>query len=177
MKAALHYMAAIAFIVINSSSCNADERAAKSHSPLMRGLVCSPTDIRPADTIKVELPANHGTDLAIVNPRKEYFFISFKSSGGPSALKPIIPAQEFAGMRELKLNVSTATGIPWTGESVAPKNIFTISGTYTIMVAPSLETEDPELDGWCKLEFKDIKTPGSPSDIRISDNLSSSSSN
>jgi hypothetical protein len=125
----------------------------KPDAPRQYGIQCTPLDLHSESTLQIKLPDAHGGNLAIISPAGVYFFIAFDQPNQSSNLTPSIPAAAFEKMRVLEFGVASAQGIPWSKGSVKAVPIFTVPGTYRLVVSPALETEDPELDGWCDLKF------------------------
>lgn len=116
---------------------------------------CSAKKVRLTDTLTIQLPAKHGAELAIVDPDDKYWFIAFPQSDPKSKLKPLIPEAAFQKTSAISHKVSDFRGVLWESdqESYEPKKIFSQPGKYTVKLAATLETEDPELDGQCVLEY------------------------
>jgi hypothetical protein len=132
----------------------APSSAPASPQPQSENMLCTPVTVHTKDELQIDLPQNHGGDMAIVSPSGEYFFLAFASEDPASKVTPIIPSATFKEMKRVQLKVSEAKGISWSEESPAPKGIFTKTGVYRILVSDALETEDPVLDGWCNIRFE-----------------------
>ena len=139
-----------------SSETNSPTSAAKVGTEEIQQhvMICSPKALEINSILRVQLPAEHGTDLAIVNPDGEYFFLAFSEDARPSNLKPVIPESTYRALSVVNLNVETAVGVPWGKNTVVPEKIFVQPGRYSVFSSKSLETEDPVLDGWCKVDLK-----------------------
>lgn len=145
MKTLNFYATLILLVPIYSSSAEKAEE-----------FKCSAAKIRGNDTLTIDLPKNHGADLAIVDPNQNYWFIAFSQPNPKSDLKPIISEKEFQTTTKISKKVSEFKGVLWDrNKGFEAKNIFVKPGKYTVLLAPTLETEDPLIEGKCTLEFTD----------------------
>jgi hypothetical protein len=117
-------------------------------------MTCTPNPLRIGDVLKIGLPGGHGGDFAIVAPDGEYYFLAFSQPDPSSPLQPVIETEAFRAMTGTELHTGEARGIPWSVEgAVTAEPIFTGPGTYILLVSAALETEDPLLDGWCRVQI------------------------
>jgi hypothetical protein len=116
------------------------------------GLQCAPLKVNSNDVLHIVLPPSRGSDFAVVNPNGDYLFISFYQPDSHSPLQPVIPPSVFSGLKEIALGISSAKGVSTT--RAATEKIFDKPGKYKVLVSPTLETEDPVIDGWCEISFR-----------------------
>ena len=116
------------------------------------GMECAPRRAVSGDTVRIRFPAPHGHDFAVASPDGELYFIAFQQPDRSSAVQPLVPENRFATMTEFSVPLAEFKGIPWRTPGGA-RVIFRESGTYTLLVSPALETEDPLIEGWCKITF------------------------
>lgn len=125
---------------------------------------CSPERLRRGDTLTIELPAPHGGHLAVVNPRKKFFFLTSEEAGarGPdrkAGAEPLWGVDEFAKMSRLVLDTSRAKAVDWSrewpgGEGRA-EPIFSQAGAYEILVgAESIDQEGAPYDFKCRVQYE-----------------------
>lgn len=125
---------------------------------------CTPETLRRGDTLTVELTPPHGGYLAVINPRKKFFFLTAEETGarGPdrrAGAEPLWQVEEFAKMSRLALDTSRAKAVDWSrdwpgGEGKA-ELIFNESGAYEILVgAESIDQEGAPYDFKCRVRYE-----------------------
>lgn len=147
-------MIAVSCSVLAAYSVASAASAKNNASVSTDTMQCTPNKVGAKDTVTVTLPANHGGELAVVAPNKNYYFIAFSEPDPKSPLKPPVESDAFLGVSEYKIVISQAVGVPWVREiDVSAKPIFTQAGNYTVLVSPTLETSEPRIDGECTIAF------------------------
>jgi hypothetical protein len=130
---------------------------------------CKPKVLYCGDTLTVQFKNHHaGADFAIALAYgSELRMLSFQP-GPNDKIPPVIPADEFAKMKEYQLRTDIARGAPsngWQGNCVPrvkgpPEPIFTVTGDYQVMVGYDLWEEGYELGfGSCRIEYIDNLRP------------------
>lgn len=97
-----------------------------------------------------------GKDLAILDDKQ--FLISFKP-GPLDKIRPVIPTETLAKMKQLRISTKDAKGSPsnpWRSDRpralARPQRIFTASGSYEVVVGPALGAEDADFDA-CHVDY------------------------
>ncbi len=85
------------------------------------------------------LPKPHPGELAITSPNGNWYRIVTSDSGAPHG--GIIPQQVFLATDTLRLPTATLQAVPYVAGARDPERIFSRSGTYTIDLGESLQTE------------------------------------
>ena len=127
-----------------------NEHASKTRAAVARGMTCTPETVYPGDLLVIALPYHHGGDFAALNPSGELLFIIFVPSRTSGELAPVVPVRKFLRMRKVELEVNDVKGV---SSDLAGQLIFQRSGIYSFAVSKAFETEDPILDGSCKVRF------------------------
>jgi ABC-type uncharacterized transport system permease subunit len=104
------------------------------------------------------MPVPHGSNLAVVSPDNQFFFIAFSQPDRSSAYQPLIEDAVFKEMKQLKLVTTKAEGVLGVNVTGQAKRrlIFTKTGRYKVLlseVGESLETDDPILKGSCEVYY------------------------
>lgn len=100
-------------------------------------LSCSPTVLKPNDTLVLRLGPKHGSELAIrrLHDQTSYFLVI---GSPPAEMKPLMSTQAFSRAKEVKIPAGYEA-VPWTSDSKkAP--IFSKSGKYVVQVSDDLES-------------------------------------
>jgi hypothetical protein len=71
----------------------------------------------------------------------------------PSTPQPVVDKASFAKMREMRLPVATAQGIPWIAGKSSSEVIFQRPGTYEVILTAVLESEDVTPTYRCRVAF------------------------
>ena len=103
---------------------------------------CSPKVLVPGGLLTLRMPASHGADFGVWNPKGEFQFISYNKASAEEPTSPIDPST-FRTEPEVKLPAATAVGIPVRDGFEKPELIFQRPGLYRFVVAENLETENP----------------------------------
>jgi hypothetical protein len=152
-RAATLGLAAIAALGVASAAQAAKRLPGERPGVTQHGMQCEPRRAGPRGTLHIRLPARHGHDFAVTSPKGELYFVAFAQPDRASAVQPLIAEGAFRTMTTLTVAIAEFQGIPWRTAG-GKRPIFRESGTYTIVVSPALETEDPAIDGWCKVRFR-----------------------
>ncbi len=147
-------LAAMAMLSMPTASYAAGKRLPGERAGVTQHrMQCDPRQVKAGDTLHIRLPSHHGGDFAVKSPKGELYFIAFSELDPAAPLQPLIAVDAFKTMTEFSVKAAELEGIPsWTP---GPKRgIFKESGIYTVLVSPALETEDPDIQGWCKIRFK-----------------------
>jgi hypothetical protein len=125
---------------------------------------CTPETLRRGDALTVEMPAPHGGYLAVVNPRKKFFFLTSEDAGAnnpdrKAGAEPLIAVAEFARMSRLRLDTSKARAVDWSrewpGGNGKAEPIFSQTGSYEILVgAESIDQEGAPYDFKCRVLYE-----------------------
>ena len=118
---------------------------------------CFPMELKSHTVFRVDFPKSHGSDFAIIRPSGDYLFLVFLQPDANSPLQPVISETQFAKMHRYKKETSKAMGINWSTEINTPVSIFSEIGEYTVVVGTELESEDPNIMGWCKFKYTDTR--------------------
>jgi hypothetical protein len=148
-----NYAAALLFVALAGPAALAHARPAQLPAVQQYGRRCSRLTVRSNTVLRVELPSNHGGELAVISPSGEYFFIAFDQPDKTINFIPPIPAAVFERMRSIDLEISSIEGISWSKRTWKAEPIFVKTGEYKLVVSPGLQTEDPEIDGWCLINY------------------------
>ena len=132
----------------------ADEPAGPMPPPESKNMICTPDELEPGTEMTVVLPKTHGSDFAVIAPNGTFYFISFEQPDSASPIQPIFPADVFRGMTTLAIKVDDTRGVEWKQGGAERALIFRKSGKYRLVVSDNLETEDPELQGFCNVEYR-----------------------
>jgi hypothetical protein len=114
-------------------------------------LSCDPKQVRSGDTLILRFRMPHPEELAIGAPGNGWYFLVFEPD--PSTPQPIVDKASFAKMREMRLPVATAKGIPWAAGKNNPEVIFQRPGTYEVILTAALESDDVVPTYRCKVAF------------------------
>jgi hypothetical protein len=114
-------------------------------------LSCDPKQVRSGDTLILRFRMPHPEELAIRAPGNGWYFLVFEPD--PSTPRPIVDKASFAKMREMRLPVATAKGIPCAAGKNNPEVIFQRPGTYEVILTAALESEDVVPTYRCKVAF------------------------
>jgi hypothetical protein len=104
---------------------------------------CSPTLLRPGDTLTLSMSLPHPAELAVRHPDGTPFFLVYEpGSSVPSGWRPLYSKEAFRKMGEVTLKVDRVMGTPWVGGRDSNEPIFTVAGVYVFTLTEVLETED-----------------------------------
>lgn len=147
---------AIALVIAASTNAWAADQDLPARAPPIdqQGMQCEPLRVRSGDTIHMSIAPEHGGYLAIESPTRERFYMVFPQPDPSSPAQPSIPWDIFRRMTDLSIKVGDAQGYPSKGNDTRKVPIFRQAGTYTVIVSNQLETDEPVLDGWCKINFR-----------------------
>jgi len=145
----------IALVIATSTNAWAADQSLPGRAPPIdqQGMECEPLRATSGDTIRLRLSPQHGGYLAIESPTRERFYIVFPQPDASSPAQPLIPSDTFRRMTDLSIKVSDAQGYSSKANDTRKVPIFRRTGTYTVLVSNQLETDEPVLDGWCKIDF------------------------
>jgi hypothetical protein len=152
MKASMVKVIVAAAVSLGATAHAAERLPGEAPGVAQFGMQCEPRSVNASTTLRVRFPTPHGHDFAVASPDGELYFVAFQQPDRSSAVQPLIPERSFAAMSGLTVQVGAFEGIPWRTNG-SRRAIFRESGTYTLLVSPALETEDPVIEGWCKITF------------------------
>jgi len=115
-----------------------------------RNMTCSPRVFGKATDVAIDLPATRGRQLAIVVPSGNYLFVSYDDNDPAATVKSPISTKDFLSAKRILMKSDAFMGV---GEG-APTRVFVKAGEYTILVGDSLDTDAPNVSGWCKVKYK-----------------------
>lgn len=146
------FLSAVLLLVGNANSM-ADGMPGELPPPGFLNMTCSPKMLRSASNLSIELPKEKGATFAAVLPDGNFRFISFEQPNSSAPSQPIVSSDEFAAMARFETPVRELQGVLWTrGGTLGP--VFTAPGRYSFVVAETLETEDPLIDGYCEVDYR-----------------------
>jgi len=127
---------AFSLLVLTSSGCakmNATPLGEKSTTEIF---VVSPKELTQKDLIKINLPIIRPKNLAIVDPKGQWFIIQNADSN-----ILMMPQKDFMQINLLSLPINNTTGFTWIDGEKTEQIIFKKTGRYRVYFADNLETE------------------------------------
>jgi hypothetical protein len=104
--------------------------------------------------ISVVFPTDKGTEFAVASPGGELFFLAFSVSDLESSVRPIFASELYSTMAAYRSLVTEMEGVPTSSEDARPTQVLTRPGRYTFMVGVGLDSDEPDIRGWCKIDIR-----------------------
>jgi hypothetical protein len=96
------------------------------------------------DMINLRFSVPHGAHLAIRDPKGRFFYVVFPAAQATAGLKPLIDSETFVRRAELSFRADQLTGDPYTHGINKNQPVFTVSGTYTLIMGDNLAVDNPD---------------------------------
>jgi len=85
---------------------------------------------------KLSLVDNHPTELAIVSPENQWFYLQ-----GNDIKKPHMQAEDFKQSKSYSIETHSLKAVQWIDGKATVSPVFTVPGIYEIYLSDNLETE------------------------------------
>lgn len=109
-------------------------------SQIQGGLQCSPDKLSRNDVLVLKFGARHESELAVVRPDKEYFFVAQRRLAR-GARADGIPSEMFSGISELHIVPDTFRARRWRSGVIDSERLFDRPGKYVFLLGENLESE------------------------------------
>jgi hypothetical protein len=117
-------------------------------------LSCSPSVLRPGGTLTLHLAVPHPTELSIEAPDGTVFFLVYEPGATPPSQQPVVDKASFASMKELNLDVSTATAAALVYGRRSNEQIFREPGRYKVTLANDIQSDAVQEVYRCKVTLR-----------------------
>lgn len=108
---------------------------------------CNPKTVTADHFLTITPGMPHAGELAIVNPKGEFFFIAQRDLAGS------IPSNVFKGIATLQIHVGTFMAHRWRAGAPDYEVVFSEPGTYKLLLGDALES-DAGTHQTCEIVFK-----------------------
>lgn len=133
--------------------------SAQSRKPRTAKLKCSPAKLFKGDTVTLDMVTPHGGDLAVRAPDGTDFLVVFQPHNeGPDA-QPLMEANEFMKLDQLKLVTNQTKARPWVYGRDKNELIFTRTGWYQFRLSENLLSDDGTPLYTCRVHYTNKPRP------------------
>jgi hypothetical protein len=113
---------------------------------------CTPSSLRPGDTLTLQLDTPHGGELMVLTPNDVYF--SFVYPPGDHGQKySIVRSEDFKTMSTLKVSADIRLPPAVYGKDTIPETVFSRPGQYVLQMGDKLESDHTGPPYICKVMF------------------------
>jgi hypothetical protein len=116
-------------------------------------LHCEPSSVGRNDRLKLTMSMPHGREFGVMSPNGVFYWVVYHPSLFGGSRSPVMTQDDFGKVETLTIRVSTFLGDPLIRGRDTSETIFTVPGTYQVVVADNLES-DAELPTMCKVSFQ-----------------------
>jgi hypothetical protein len=119
-------------------------------------LSCTPSVVRPGETVKLRFARRHPAELMVRRPDGTPLFLVYdRDQSMPPGLTPMMSKDVFRQLLELKLAVGSAEATPWVAGYDKNEQIFTRAGEYAFLLREVLETDaDAHPNFRCRVTYQ-----------------------
>ena len=126
---------------------------AETTETVARSLRCTPSTLRPGDTLTLHMGTPHGRDLRIHSPARIEYYLVYPGLGRPPRNYSITPSEEFRKLTTYPVP-SDVKAIPLVkGRDTIRESVFSDSGKYTIVMGEHLNSDYGYWSSECAVTF------------------------
>lgn len=104
-----------------------------------RALTCTPDTLRPGQSLSIQLPADPGEDLAVVDPNGTVY-LAYRAGTAHPQLLPAPSSPKLSGPASLRWSVDSLEMKPYAYDARAAMIVFRQAGTYDIRLGTNVAT-------------------------------------
>ena len=116
-------------------------------------LNCAPSVVARDETLMLSLAIPHPGEVAVLAPDGTWYLLVYEPDNGIRVGPPLVDKKEFSKMKELRFVISQAVGVPLVVGHLPIEKIFTKSGVYTILLADSVASDQPQETYRCRVRL------------------------
>ncbi len=132
----------LSFLTVSDVPAQSKTRKGSGSSASRKAkLKCSPQKLFRGDTLTLDMATPHGGDLAVRSPDGTDFFIIYSTEVSP-ATRPLMDAERFMRLGQLKLVTDETKARPWVYGREKDELIFTKTGWYQARLSENLMSDD-----------------------------------
>ncbi len=147
-------------VSVTASGLTAQTRKPGKANVLRKGkLRCAPQKLFRGDTLTLEMATPHGGMLAVRAPDGTDFFVVYEPHNEGPASRPLMDAEKFMKLGQLKLVTDQTKAKPWVYGRDKNELIFTRTGWYAVRLSENLETDDGTPVYQCRVYYQHRSRP------------------
>jgi hypothetical protein len=113
---------------------------------------CTPSSLRPGDTLTLRLDTPHGGELMVHTP-SDVFFSFVRPPDNPGQKYSIVHSEDFKTMSTLKVPADIRLPPAVYGKDTIPEAVFSRPGQYVLQMGDKLESDHTGPPYICKVMF------------------------
>lgn len=153
-RAVLAIAATLALIPANAM---AQDQRTYRHLP---SATCTPLSLGPKDQLVINLPAEHGRELIVVDPLGDEVHLTYNQEASGRAFPNLISEVEFASLRRIELKIDTLQGFNYYDFELSP--VFKANGRYRFVLMLLDKYGYLEVVPLCSVNYRNPKDPRPP---------------
>ena len=116
--------------------------------------VCSPSQLTFNDVLTINFGSRRGSELLVMNPDKDPFFIAQRRLPGASRSDGM-PSEMLLGIVEMQISLKTFSARKWHTDATNVELVFRKPGRYQILFGDELESDVIGATQSCELTVVD----------------------